>query len=54
MAIVNADMVWKPGKLRSFYNELRFYVELASPCINHTNKKIEQRHWPGLQTIDLD
>ena len=24
--IVNADIVWKPGKLQSVYNELRFYV----------------------------
>ena len=32
--IVNPDMVWKPGELQSVYNELRFYVELASPCTN--------------------
>ena len=32
--IVNPDMVGKPGKLQSVYNELRFYAELASPCTN--------------------
>ena len=32
--IVNPDMVWKPGELQSVYNELSFYVELASPCTN--------------------
>ena len=30
--IGNPDMVRKPGELQSVYNELRFYVELASPC----------------------
>ena len=33
-SIVNPDMVWKPGELQSVYNELSFYVELASPCTN--------------------
>ena len=32
--MVNPDMVWKPGELQSVYNELLFYVELASPCTN--------------------
>ena len=32
--IVNSEMVRKPGELQSVYNELRFYVELASPCTN--------------------
>ena len=32
--LVQTDMVWKPGELESVYNELRFYVELASPCTN--------------------
>ena len=32
--IVNPDMVWKPGELQSVYNELSFYVELASPRTN--------------------
>ena len=32
--IVNPDVVWKPGELQSVYNELSFYVELASPCTN--------------------
>ena len=27
-------MVWKLGKLQSVYNELRFYVGLASPCMH--------------------
>ena len=34
LTIVNPDMVWKPGELQSVYNELSFYVELASPCRN--------------------
>ena len=32
--IVNGDMVWKLGKFESVYNELRCYVESASPCTN--------------------
>ena len=32
--IVNADMVWKFGELQNVYNELSFYVELASPRTN--------------------
>ena len=32
--IVNGDMVWKLGKFQSVYNELRYYVESASPCTN--------------------
>ena len=35
--IVNPDIVWRPCKLRSVYNELRFYIELASPCPNLLN-----------------
>ena len=27
-------MVWKLGKFQSVYNELRYYVESASPCTN--------------------
>ena len=34
IVIVNPDMVWKLGELQSVYDELRFYVELASPCTN--------------------
>ena len=34
LSIVNSDMVWKLGELQSVYNELSFYVELASPCTN--------------------
>ena len=33
-AIVNGDMVWKLGKFQSVYNELRYYVESASPFTN--------------------
>ena len=32
--MVNSDMVWKLGELQSVYNEIRFYVESASPCTN--------------------
>ena len=54
--IVNPDMVWKPGELQSVYNELSFYVELASPCksfeillinisIVRLNASARQRYW---------
>ena len=39
--IVNADMVWKSEELQSFYNELRFYIELASLCTSQ--RKYEQK-----------
>ena len=32
--MVNPDIVWKLSELQSVYNELRFYVELASPRTN--------------------
>ena len=32
--IVNGDMVWKLGQFQSVNNELRCYVESASPCTN--------------------
>ena len=35
--MVNADMVCNPGELENVHNELRFYVELASPCTNLLN-----------------
>ena len=34
VTIVNGDVVWKLGKFQSVYNELRCYVESASPCTN--------------------
>ena len=34
VAVVNANMVWKPGKLHCVYDELRFYVEWPSLCTN--------------------
>ena len=45
--IVNPDMFLKYGKRQSFYNELWFYVNLASPCTNLLKFCPLIFHWCG-------